>query len=241
MSIGSKLYYFDEIDSTNEFAKKIIGEAKDGTVILADTQTAGKGRLERTWYSPEGGIYMSIILFTDKPLMIPILASVAICETFYNNYDILLGIKWPNDLLLNDKKVAGILVEMVDLAIIMGLGINLNIAEFPEELQNTASSIFLETRKKLDKMMVVNDLFREIEKVYQLLQKGETGEILQKWRHYTIMFGKKVIIETPTGTISGKVIDIAGNGALVLSLPEGRIEKVLAGDCRIIKENKASL
>ncbi|MCX7995222.1 MAG: biotin--[acetyl-CoA-carboxylase] ligase [candidate division WOR-3 bacterium] len=238
MGIGSKLYYFDEISSTNEYAKKIISDATDGAIVLADVQTAGRGRFDRTWYSPEGGIYLSVILFTDKPLLIPILAGVAICETFYNNYDILLGIKWPNDIFLNDRKVGGVLVEIVDGVIIMGIGINLNIVKFPEELEGLASSIFLETKKRLDKMMVYNDLCREIDNLYNALKENRTGEILQKWRNYTIMFGKTVEIETPLKTIYGRVIDIAGNGALVLALPDGRIEKVMAGDCRIIKERK---
>ncbi|MEO0123265.1 MAG: biotin--[acetyl-CoA-carboxylase] ligase [candidate division WOR-3 bacterium] len=238
MIIGSKLYYLDEVDSTNEYAKKIINGASEGTVILADIQTAGKGRLDRQWYSPEGGLYLSIILFAEKQLLIPILAGVAICETFNNNYDILLGIKWPNDILLNDKKIAGVLVEVVDTAVILGIGINLNIREFPEELEKNAGSIFLETKKKLDKMMVFNDLCREIDNNYQMLKDNKTSELLQKWRNYTIMFGKTVEIDTPEKVVKGRAIDIAGNGALVLVLPDGKIDKVLAGDCRIIKEIK---
>jgi BirA family biotin operon repressor/biotin-[acetyl-CoA-carboxylase] ligase len=241
MIIGSKLNYLDEVDSTNEYAKKILREATDGTIILADKQNAGKGRLDHEWISPEGGLYLSVILFTDKPLLIPILSGVAICETFNNNYGILLGIKWPNDILLNEKKIAGVLVEVMDTVVILGIGINLNITEFPDELHGIATSIFLETKKRLDKMMVYNDLCRELDKAYQLLKKDMGRDILQKWRNYTIMFGKTVTIETPERVITGRVIDIAGNGALILSLPDGTIYKVLAGDCRIIKENKVGL
>jgi len=237
MIIGSKLHYFDEIDSTNEYAKKILGEATEGTVVLADTQTAGKGRLERPWFSPDGGIYMSAILFTDKPLLIPVLAGVAICETF-NSYNILLGIKWPNDIFLNEKKVAGVLTEIIDTTVILGMGINLNITEFPEGLKNTATSIFLETKKRFDKMMVYNDLCLGLDDAYQLLKRDKSTEVLQKWRNYTIMFGKTVSIETPERLIIGRVIDIAGNGALVLSLPDGKIERVIAGECRIVKGSK---
>ncbi|MGB9722178.1 MAG: biotin--[acetyl-CoA-carboxylase] ligase, partial [bacterium] len=197
MTIGSKLYYLDEVDSTNEYAKNLLNDAKDGTVVLADIQTNGKGRLDRQWYSPEGGLYLSVILFTEKPLLIPILAGVAICETFNNNYDILPGIKWPNDILLNGKKIGGVLVETVDTAVIVGIGINLNIVEFPEELKEIASSIFIETKKRLDKMMVYNDLCQEIDNNYQMLKSSKANEILQKWRNYTVMFGKNVSIEIP--------------------------------------------
>ncbi len=238
MIIGSKFFYLDEVDSTNEYAKKILNDATDGTVVLADIQTAGKGRLDRKWYSPEGGLYLSIILVPEKQLLIPVLAGVAICETFNNIYDILLGIKWPNDIFLNDKKIAGVLVEVIDTAVILGIGINLNIKEFPEELKEIAGSIFLETKKKLNRMMVFNDLCREIDNYYQMLKDNKTNELLQKWRNYTIMFGKTVQIETPERVIKGRAIDIAGNGALVLALPDGKIDKVLAGDCSIIKETK---
>ncbi len=232
--IGSQIYFFDELDSTNEYAKRILGNIKEGAVVFAETQTQGKGRLDRKWYSPEGGIYMSVILFPDKPLLIPVLAGVSICEVF-NAYDILLGIKWPNDILLNEKKVAGILIETIDNAVIIGIGINLNITEFPAELKNTATSIFLETKKRFDKMMIYNDICQELERGYDQLKKNKVNEILQKWRNYTVMFGKTVSVETPDRVITGRVIDIGGNGALILSLPDGKIEKVMAGECRIVK------
>ncbi|MGQ9701103.1 MAG: biotin--[acetyl-CoA-carboxylase] ligase [bacterium] len=237
MIIGSQVHFFDELDSTNEYAKRIALDAKEGAVVFAEMQTEGRGRLGRKWYSPEGGIYMSVILFADKPLLIPILAGVAICETF-NSYDILLGIKWPNDLLLNDKKVAGVLIEVIDNRVILGLGINLNITEFPDDLKNSATSIFLETKKRFDKMMVYNDICRELENAYILLKQNKVDEILQKWRNFTVMFGKTVSIETPDKVIIGRVIDIGRNGALILSLPDGRIEKVIAGECRIVKHEK---
>lgn len=232
--VGSQIYFFDEIDSTNEYAKRILRDAREGAVVYAEVQTEGRGRMGRKWFSPEGGIYMSVILFPDKPLLIPVLTGVAICEVF-NAYDILLGIKWPNDLLLNEKKVAGILIEIIDNAVIIGMGINLNIAEFPDELKNTATSIFLETKKRFDKMMIYNDICRELERAYDLLKKNNVNEILQRWRNYTVMFGKTVSIETADRVITGRVIDIGGNGALILSLPDGKIEKVIAGECRILK------
>lgn len=235
MIIGSQIHFFDETDSTNEYAKKIIGEAKEGTVVFAETQTEGRGRLGRKWFSPKGGLYLSLVLFPDKPLLIPVLTGVAICEVF-NAYDILLGIKWPNDILLNNKKVAGVLIESIDNAVIVGMGINLNITEFPEDLKNIATSIFLETKKRFDKMMVYNDICRELENGYDLLKKNKVDEILQKWRNFTVMFGKTVSIETPDKVIIGRVIDIGRNGALILSLPDGKIEKVIAGECRIVKQ-----
>uniref|UniRef100_A0A7C4TGI1 biotin--[biotin carboxyl-carrier protein] ligase n=1 Tax=candidate division WOR-3 bacterium TaxID=2052148 RepID=A0A7C4TGI1_UNCW3 len=234
MVIGSKLHYLDEIDSTNEYAKRILDKATEGTVVLADIQTSGKGRLDRKWYSPEGGIYLSVILFTDRPLLIPILGGVAVCETF-NNYGILLGLKWPNDVMLNEKKVAGILSEVIDTKVILGIGINLNNSKFPVELSDIATSIFIETRKKIDKMSIYRTLCLELDRYYSFLKANNTTEILQKWRDYTIMFSRNVRVELPDRVVLGRAIDIGGDGSLVLMLPDGKIERILAGDIQIVR------
>ncbi len=233
MIIGSKLYYEDEVDSTNIYAKSLLNTASDGTIVLADLQTAGKGRLDRPWYSPVGGIWMSVILKPEKPNLIPVLTSVSLCETF-STYDILLGLKWPNDVMLNKKKVAGILCEVVDQSVIVGIGLNLNIKEFPPELRNTATSIFIETKKSFDKMAVFQMLCKEIDYNYMMLKGDHVSHLLTKWRHYTIMLGKDVTIELPGGKVTGRVLDISSDGGLVIMKPDNTIERILAGDCQLV-------
>jgi len=233
MIIGSKLYYLDEVSSTNEYAKSLLETAPDGTIVLADAQTAGTGRQGRKWYSPVGGIWMSVILRTEKLSVIPIVAAVATCETFIT-HDILLGIKWPNDMMLNRKKVAGILCEIVDKTVIMGIGLNLNIREFPKDLEGIATSIVIETKKNFDKMTVFQMLCKEIDYHYMMLKQDQVPQLLTKWRHFTVMLGKKVVISLPDRKVNGRVLDISSDGGLVIMLPDNKIERILAGDCEMI-------
>ncbi|MCK4252043.1 biotin--[acetyl-CoA-carboxylase] ligase [candidate division WOR-3 bacterium] len=236
MIIGKKLYYFDSIDSTNLYARSLINKAPEGTVVLADQQTEGKGRFGKKWYSPEGGIWMSTILKPGNVSLISITAGVAVCETFHIN-GIILGLKWPNDILLNGKKVAGILTEIIDDTIILGIGINLNITKFPDELDGIASSIFLETKKHLDKKMICNLLYKQLDEFYSMLKNNMTFEILTKWRHYAVLLGKEVIVEMGDEKLSGRVLDINNNGALVIMRPNGRIDYILGGVCYMKKND----
>ncbi len=232
--IGEQVYRLEEIESTNEYAKSILSDAVNGTVVYAESQSAGKGRFGKVWYSPRGGLYISVILKTKKPELIPIMAGIGICETL-NRYDILTGIKWPNDIMLNNKKIAGVLTEIIDDKIILGIGLNLNIVDFPEELKEQASSVLLETKKHLDQITVFQGLCSELNRFYNLLESARITELLLMWYHYTIMLGKNVVIELPDKSMQGRVIDIDQDGALILMLPGGKIERAVAGNCRIIK------
>jgi len=233
MIIGSKIYRFDEVDSTNEYAKSLIGKAPEGTIVLADRQTAGKGRFGRSWYSPEGGIWMSVILRPPQMSLMSIIAGIAICETL-SCYGVLPVIKWPNDILLNKKKIAGTLVEIVDDALILGIGINLNIRSFPEELKDIASSVFLETKKHFGEKMIYQTLCRELDYFYMLLKNNQVSHILTKWRNYTTMLGRDVIVVLPDNKmLTGRVLEISNEGALIILLPTGKVERILAGECQL--------
>lgn len=236
MLIGSKLYYLDTIDSTNEYAKDLLKKnVPEGTVVLADSQEQGKGRFGKQWYSPEGGIWMSVILRPSDPTLISIAAAVAVCEALHLN-GILPGIKWPNDILLNGKKIAGILVELVDDTVIIGIGLNLNIRSFPKELQDIASSVFIETKKHLEKKMLYDNLCKHLDDCYKMIQNNQGRELLTKWRHYTVLLGQIVTIEMGEETIQGKVLDISNDGALVVMKTDGNIDRVPGGVCHLIKD-----
>jgi BirA family biotin operon repressor/biotin-[acetyl-CoA-carboxylase] ligase len=233
MIIGSKIYRFDEVDSTNEYAKSLIEHAPEGTIVVADRQTAGKGRLNKSWYSPEGGLWMSVILYPPDASLISIIAGIAICETLVC-HGVLAVIKWPNDILLNKKKIAGTLVEIVDTTVICGIGINLNIRSFPEELKEYASSVFLETKKHFGREMIYQTLCSELDYFYGLLKNKKISSILTKWRNYTTMLGRDVIIELPNKKmITGRVLDLTNDGALIIMLPTGKVERIIAGDCQL--------
>lgn len=238
MIIGSKLCYFDEIGSTNEYAKSLINKAPEGTVVLADQQTGGKGRFDKKWYSPEGGIWMSVILRPKNTSLVAIAAGVAVCETL-NMHGILSGIKWPNDILLNRKKIGGILTEIVDDTVILGIGINLNIRKFPEELKDIASSVLLETKKHLGKKMIFDFLCKQLDDCYLMLKNNKTSELLTIWRHYTILLGQEVTIEMGDKKVTGKVLDIGNDGGLIIGLSDGKIEHIIGGTCQLKEKHGA--
>ncbi len=232
MLIGCKLYYFDSIDSTNEYAKSLIDKAPEGTVILADQQTEGKGRFEKKWYSPADGIWMSVILRPPNNSLVSIAAGISVCEALHM-MGVLPGLKWPNDILLNDKKIGGILTEIVDDAVILGIGVNLNIRKFPKELMSIASSVFLETKKHLDKKMVFDLICKQFDDSYAVLKSNKATRLLEKWRHYTVVLGQEVTIEIGDNELTGRVLDISRDGGLVIMLPDRKVERVLGGVCHL--------
>jgi len=233
--ISNKVYHFKELASTNEFAKGILKEAPEWTVVIADQQKEGKGRLGKKWYSPPGGLWFSVILKPQNPLIFPLIAGVAVCESM-SELGIRARVKWPNDILINGKKVAGILTEFVDGNVILGMGINLNIQEFPEDIKSTATSLFLEKGKPCDKKKVLNLVLTKIEEKYKLVGRQNFEPLLEEWRSYSVTFGKKILVNTPTGVLRGEMIDIDLDGALLLKLPSGNIEKIFAGECTLTQD-----
>jgi BirA family biotin operon repressor/biotin-[acetyl-CoA-carboxylase] ligase len=230
MIIKSKIYYLDEVESTNEYLRSIIGDASEGTVVISDRQTMGKGRYGRTWYSPEGGLWMSSLLISAQPQLMTLIGCVAICETM-NSYDILLGIKWPNDIMLNGKKVGGVLADTIDGKVILGLGLNLNVRDFPDDIELVSTSVYIELKKKFDKMMIFDVLCKEIDDQYGMYKANRIQDILMKWRHYTIMLGRNIRIDSADRVIIGRAIDISADGGLVVTLTDGKIERILEGSC----------
>jgi BirA family biotin operon repressor/biotin-[acetyl-CoA-carboxylase] ligase len=176
---------------------------------------------------------MSVLLDHCENCLMPLTAAVAICEAF-QSYDITLDIKWPNDLLLNRKKVAGILTEIVDDRAILGIGINLNVRNFPADLAEKASSILVETKKHLNTQTVYQDLCHCVDRNYRFLKENKIDELLKKWRDYTIMIGRDVMVELPERVIMGRVLDIDQQGALIVLRADYGIEHIIAGDCRLM-------
>ncbi len=232
MIIGNKLHYFDTISSTNDYAKTLLYEAPEGTVVLADEQTDARGRHGTSWYSPPGGLWMSVLLQPEKTTLLSIAAGVAVCSSLHT-FGITPGLKWPNDIIMNRKKIGGILTEIIDDNVIVGIGVNLNIRSFPQELQDIASSVFLQTKKHLDKKMVFDLVCREFDEYYGMLKQNQDRDVLSKWRDYTVLLGQQVTIQAGDLTVSGKVLDIGTNGALIVMRSDGQIEHVSSGVCHL--------
>ena len=243
--IGQKAYYFDSIDSTQNQALKIANEPENnGAVIIAATQTGGKGRTGRKWISPKGGIWFSIILHPKFDISIttlfPIASSLALSKAIENTFEITPELKWPNDLTIKGKKIAGILVDAAFESnkiesLVLGVGINFNvdIKAIKKTLKDTPNfygvSSLSEQNKKVKPIQLVQNFFVELEKIYELLNKKQTKKIISEWTKRSSTIGKNVEINTTDGKIKGKATKIDEDGALIIS-NKNKTEKVIAGD-----------
>lgn len=242
--IGQKIYYFPELESTNIMAKEKAShkeeEINEGTVIIAERQSAGKGRLGRKWFSPAGGIWISIILYPQlSPSYIPritLMTAVAVVKAIERCAQIKGQIKWPNDILINEKKVCGILTEMsaeLDLInwVVVGIGINVDIKkqEFPEDIREKTTSLKEALRKEISRVSLVQIFLKEFERYYELLKKREISLILKEWKSYSHTLGKKIEIDIGEQVITGEAIDINEMGALILKKGDGELIEIISG------------
>ena len=247
--IGSGILFLDSIDSTNLKAKELAGKGcHSGMVVVADEQTAGRGRLGRDWYSPKGsGLWLSIILRPDLPPLdsplLTVIASLAVLEALQELEEGLaaggqqgnkkLQIKWPNDILLGGKKLAGILTELslsskINYAVV-GIGINVNQEKFPAELGSIATSLKREYKKEIDRLELFEKLILSFERYYSRLVNNEGSELIQEWKERMDITGREVSIHDNERTYQGRVLDIGKLGELLLE-SEGEILRFRAGD-----------
>lgn len=248
--IGQPLYYYPEIGSTNDEAFRLgLSGAPEGTAVIADSQTRGKGRLQRLWHSPPGSnIYTSILLrpkfAPDQAPQISIAAGVAVAEIINEYCPGQVQLKWPNDVLLNKKKVCGILAQMKTSAdgidfVVLGIGINANISynQLPPNIQAIATSLTIETGREIDRLELIISLYENIAKWYkQLIQRG-FGAIKEKWLNLAPMINQNVQVMFRNEGVSGKALGLDDDGSLIILTVNNETVKVSAGDATIIKES----
>ena len=230
--VGRRVYYFDEIDSTQNYALQISNNKNEnGTIIVAEKQTHGKGRLNRKWYSPEGGIWLSVIIHPEFQIsdatIIPLAASLALCESIKKVHKIKTDVKWPNDITIDGKKVAGMLIDTSIQGnkvenLVLGIGINfaVNIQQIEKRLKNSpnfygVTSLFPE-KNRPSKIELLVQFLLELEKVINSLIKGKNTQIIRDWSKHTNMFGKTISVNTGNGKISGIAKKIDSDGALII-------------------------
>ena len=244
-TVGKRVYYFEEIDSTQNFAEQIaLDEKENGTIVVAEKQTAGKGRLDRKWTSPKGGIWFSLIIHpkfdVSTSTLVPIAGAVALAKAIKNTLNIDVSVKWPNDITLNGKKVAGMLVDASFQAnnidyLILGIGINFDIdaKKIEKRLSKSANFYGVNSLRKKDDSTPPKILLREFlvqfEKILIQLNKGEKAKIVKEWTKKADKIGKKISINTSDGKISGVAQGIDKDGALKLKTSKG-IKKIFVGD-----------
>ncbi|RCV66158.1 BirA family transcriptional regulator [Methanophagales archaeon] len=239
--LGERLYYFNDVNSTNEKADILAANVAEGTVIIAKKQRNGIGRFGRAWISPVGGVYISVIL---KPKITPreaskisLITGIAIA-TVIRNLGLEAKIKWPNDVLIHGKKVCGILTRIstkdskIDYAIVgIGLNVNVDISTFPKELQKSATSLNVELKKNLSVEKVIEDILYAIEANYEILKEENFTYLLNEWTRLSDTLGKKVMIKMKTETIKGAAVGINREGALILMCESGSLRNIIAGEC----------
>jgi BirA family biotin operon repressor/biotin-[acetyl-CoA-carboxylase] ligase len=243
--IGKRVYYFEEIDSTQNFAQNIAADKKEnGTIIIAEKQTSGRGRLDRKWTSPKGGIWFSLIIHpkfdVSSSTLIPILSAVALSKSIKSVLDIETEVKWPNDITMNGKKVAGVLVDAsfqtnsIDY-LILGIGINFDIdaKKLEKRLTKTPNFYGIDSlREKEDKTppkKLLKEFLLQFEKNLFQLDKGEKSKIIKEWTKRAAGIGKKITINTSNGKISGISQGIDNDGALKIKT-RNEIKKIYVGD-----------
>ncbi len=241
--IGSQLRIFDSVVSTNKVAAEFAAkDYPDGTVIISDTQTGGKGRLGRLWLSPpEKNVYMSIIMRPDilpkDATILTIMSSVACASAIRNLTSIPVTIKWPNDMLVSNKKLGGILTEIksdmdrIHYAVVgIGININMDISDMPDELKTISTSIKNETGEAWARSQVAVSIIKELDKWYDILSKMGKKPIIDEWLQLSATIGQKVKITIGDTILTGIAEGIDEEGMLILKLPDNSFKKISAGD-----------
>ena len=241
--IGHDIHYFKEVDSTNDVAKYLAEDgAEEGTIVIAEIQNRGKGRRGKTWISPPGGVWMSIILRPDIPPFnapqLTLVTGVAVAETLKKECNLDVGIKWPNDILIGNKKVCGILTEVnasIDKVnyVVVGIGIDMNVDVplFPPDLQKGATSLKNELDTEINGAILVQKFLLEFENIYNEFKEGKFPEILKEWRSLSKTIGNNVEVRTRGKTIRGEAVGINKEGILILELEDGSLRKIISGEC----------
>lgn len=228
--LGKHIFFTREIDSTNAWAKQLakLG-AEEGTVAVAEIQTAGRGRLGREWFSPEGSLYFSVILrpqmCASEAVGLVFVAGLAVAEALREMYHLKVETKWPNDVLVNGRKICGILCEMNTKGdavgfVVAGIGVNVNSTEktFPESIRETATSV----QNELGKTVPIENLFRTVlerfESGYDLYARDGLAAVLDKWKRFARFLGHGIDVVSGDELLSGVALDVDATGSLVLRL-----------------------
>lgn len=245
--VGSSAITYEQTTSTMDIAKRITRTGfKNGTVIFAEEQTQGKGRSGHSWYCPRyKGLLFTLLLKHNMPpdhlCLLTGTMAVSITETIRETLQVPAEIKWPNDILIGGKKVGGVLVELDkglkrQSTFLVGIGLNVNTTEneLPKQTRLPATSLAIEKKEFIDRILLAKALLQDIDKWLSILKDEHFGYITERWKDLCITVGKKLTITDCDMDYTGKVIDISNNGGLMLKLDNGQI-KIFRGEHATIK------
>ena len=240
--IGHTVYFYDEIDSTNKEAKRMaVSGAPDGSIFTAEIQNQGRGRLGRKWLSPKYvGLWFSILLYPDltpdRIIPITLVAGISVCKALISlGFD--AKIKWPNDIVINGKKICGILTEMTAEAehissIVVGIGINVNTKSFNDDIKDKATSLYIESGKSFLRKEILCSVLEIFEKYYIDYLDSGLNKIIDDYNNLCINIGKEVVACSTKEEIKGKAVKVKENGALCIATDNG-IKEVNFGEVSI--------
>lgn len=246
--IGKEILIFDEVKSTNDLTMEFAAKgSKEGLVVVAESQQHGKGRLGRQWVSPKGvNIYTSFLLRPEiPPVNAPVLtmmASLAAAEAIANTTGLETRIKWPNDILVNQKKISGILTEMNAEEekinyVVIGIGINVNMKneDFPENIRIPATSVMDSLGRKFDRSKLLCSLIESMDSNYEYLRKKGVMSVMSKWRPLCITLNKMIKVTSAGGAITGVAEDVTKEGGLVIRIGEDSKKVIYSGDVTVME------
>lgn len=240
-TIGQVVYFKESLDSTQNFLKNLAREgASEGAVVIARKQNKGKGRMGRSWFSPEGGVYLSCLLKPKNILLeditqIALTATLSCCEAIEKITSLSLSVKWPNDIFLEGKKLGGILCETEIESgkikfVTVGIGININTKKLPPE----ATSLFLSTKKKFSRSLVVKEILGRIEDFYFGLESGKSKEFFKGWQERCFLWGSRIRVKILDKVVEGEAVGIDSKGCLLVRRDSGLVDKISSGDAERI-------
>jgi len=236
---GFNLLYYPEVASTMDTARDLARKnCPDFTVVIAGRQTRGRGRLKRRWLSDDGGLYFTMVLRPPIPLQLSFrvnfLASLTLARVIREMLKIDAMVKWPNDILVGERKVSGMLSELeaeADRVFFINIGMGINVNNDPSEAEPGASSL----KKIADREISKKDLLARFLAAFRArMQKAEFETVISEWKKYTITVGRRVRIVTQREVSEGLAVDVDANGALVLELAGGERKKIIYGDCFLV-------
>ena len=247
-TVGKKVYYFDTVDSTQNYAIEISKKKNEsGSVVISQRQTAGRGRMNRKWITIKGGLSMSVVLHpkfdASVSTLFPMAASLALATAIQKTINIKPNVKWPNDVVIKGKKVAGMIVDasiqsnLIE-SMVLGGGINFKVdtKHLESQLKGTKNFYGVASLLKIvdttNPLEIVQNFFSELEKIIVLLDQGETSKIIQRWEKISSTIGKKVSVKTNDGIITGLAKKINSDGSLNI-VKNGKVQRLLVGDISI--------
>lgn len=239
--IGRDIQVFQETNSTNDVVEKLARDGvAEGVVVFAESQSKGRGRLGRKWISPTGeGLWFSVLLRPQLPpasaTQLTIAAATAVTRAIRLETGLLPQIKWPNDILLEGRKVVGILTELsaeLDRVryVIIGIGVDVNIKEFPAELADSATSLAAAAGKNFIRAEIAAAILKELDADYARITHGEFSALAEEWERQCVTLGRRVQIHIGERTIAGRAESLDGDGALLLRTDYGHLERIVGGD-----------